>query len=328
MQNLDAFVIFAKVGELDSISGAGRALGVPKTNVSRAVVRLEKEYAVKLIDRTTRHVTLTDVGRIFHAYCLRVREEAEEAGAAIAAHRGDPAGTLRIGCPSDVARDLLTPNLRAFMEKYPAIDLRIRIGERLIPEPNSLDVVLHSGWLADSRLTVRKLIDIRTFLVASKEYIATHGYPVSIDDLQGHAIIGNFYLDPVAVEPGRLPAHVPPLELSNGVDRHRLPIWQRFASTDHAQTLELVRWGTAIAPVAAFRILEELKSGALVRILPAYEIVDAPVLYALFTERASLVPKIKVFVDFIEEVIRRRYASLQELAHAAEKAIMAYTPPP
>jgi LysR family transcriptional regulator, transcriptional activator for aaeXAB operon len=304
VQNFDAFVVFAKVGELQSISGAARALGLPKANVSRVVVRLEETYAVKLVERTTRNVTLTEVGRVVHAYCLRIREEMEEAQAAVAAHKGDPAGTLRIGCPADVARDL-TPHLRDFLLAYPSIDLRVRVGERLLPEPNSLDIVLHSGWLSDSRLTARKLYDIKTLLVASKEYVKKHGFLESIEDLGGHAIIGNFYLDPVAVEPGRLPAYVPPLEVARATERHRLPIWNRFASTDHGQILELVKSGLAIAPIAAGRIKNELEAGDMVRVLPEYEIVNQPAFYALYTERAAMVPKIQVFLEFTAELIRR-----------------------
>ena len=96
MEHLDAFVIFAKAGELGSISAAARALGLPKVRVSRAVSGLEAVCNVKRIDRTTQRVTLTEVGRPLHVRCLRMREEVEEADAEVATHRGDPAGTLRI----------------------------------------------------------------------------------------------------------------------------------------------------------------------------------------------------------------------------------------
>ncbi|OYU93365.1 MAG: LysR family transcriptional regulator [Burkholderiales bacterium PBB5] len=312
MEHLNAFIIFAKVGELGSISAAARALGLPKVRVSRAVSGLEAVYKVKLLDRTTRSVTLTEVGRTLHARCLHVREEVEEAEAEVAAHRGQPAGTLRIGCPGDIAPGL-TPYLHEFMEKYPEIDLRIRVGERLLPEPNRLDVVLHSGWLTDSRLTVRKIVDVRTLLVASGKYIEAHGLPLAPDDLDGHAIIGNFYLDPAAVEPGRLPARVPPLELVRGNERHRLPTWRRFASTDHGQILELVRRGSVIAPLAASAAIAGLQSGELVRVLPDYEIAEPPALYALYTDRAALVPKLRVFLEFVVSVAQKRFDELTVL---------------
>jgi DNA-binding transcriptional LysR family regulator len=319
VEHLDAFIIFAKVGELSSVSAAARALGLPKVRVSRAVSGLEASYEVKLIDRTTRSVTLTEVGRILHARCLRMREEAEEADAEVAAHRGKPAGTLRIGCSGDIAR-ALTPYLCEFMTKYPEIDLRVRVGERLLPEPNSLDVVLHSGWLSDSRLTVRKIADVRTLLVASKEYVAARGLPRSPDELTGHDIIGNFYLDPAAVEPGRLPAHVPKLEVVRGKERHPLPTWRRFASTDHGQILEVVQRGLVIAPLAASAVIGGLRTGELVRVLPDYEIADPPALYALYTYRAAMVPKLRVFLEFVVDVAHRRGEELTALLAQSGKA--------
>jgi LysR family transcriptional regulator, transcriptional activator for aaeXAB operon len=305
MEYVDAFAIFAKVGELESISGAARALGLPKANVSRAVSRLESTYKVNLLDRSTRRVALTEVGRTLHGYCLKVADDMEEAGALIAAHRGIPAGTLRIGCSADVGRDLISPYLQEFLERYPEIDLRIRVGERLMPTPGGIDVVLHSGWLSDSRLIVRKVANVQTFLVASRRYVDMHGTPQNVEECAEHAIIGNFYLDPASAEIGRLPAHVPILELVRENERHPVPIWKRFASTDHSMMLSLVEQGLAIAPISASRSSEKLRSGDFVRILPEYEIHNQPVLYALSTERTSMSPKLKVFIDFVNEMVSR-----------------------
>lgn len=306
MQHVETFAIFAKVGELGSISGAARALGMPKANVSRAVSRLEAAYKVSLIDRTTRRVRLTEVGQTFQARCLRVLEEMDEAEAELAAHRGHPSGVLRVGCPGDVGRDLLGNFIGEFLDRYPDIDLRVRIGERLFPEPNNLDVVLHAGWLSDSRLVVRKISEIQTLLVASKTYIEKRGQPGTINDLEGHSIIGNFYHDRGVLEEGRLPAHVPLLEIEMGKDRFALPIWRRFASTDHTLMLELVRQGTAIAPIALVRIGDELRSGDLVHVLPKYRLANLPALYALYTDRTAMAPKLRVFIDFVAELVDRQ----------------------
>ncbi|TCJ41404.1 LysR family transcriptional regulator [Parafrankia sp. BMG5.11] len=306
MQEVDAFAMFAKVGELGSISGAARSLSVPKANVSRAVVRLEAAYKVALVDRTGRRIRLTEAGVTFHARCLRILDEMNEAQAELAAHRGHPAGTLRIGFPGDVGRDMLADTLHEFLERYPDIDLRVRVGERLLPQPNSLDVVLHAGWLSDSRLTCLKLADIRTLLVASRGYVKRRGLPTSSDDLAGHSFLGNFYLDRASIEPGRLPAHVPVLELKRETERFALPIWQRFASTDHMLMLDLVKRGIAIAPIAAARITDELRSGELVRVLPDYELHNPPALYALYIGRAAIAPKLKVFLEFLQEIIARQ----------------------
>lgn len=310
----DALIIFAMVGDLGSISGAARALGMSKATVSRAVSRLEESYKVKLIERSTRQSVLTEVGRILHARCIRMREEMEDVDAEIAAHRGDPAGTLRVGCSSDVARTILTPYLHEFLDLYPDIDLRVRVGERLLPEPNSLDVVIHSGWLSDSRLIARKIVDVRTILVASREYVMTKGMPASPDDLAVHPIIGNFYHDTGGVELGRLPAWVPKLELVRGEDRYTLPTWRRFASTDHSQILELVKHGQVIAPIAAALAINGLRTGELVHVFPEFEIYNPATLYALYTDRVVMVPKLSAFLDFIDIIVERQIRAMKPLA--------------
>ncbi|WP_419246335.1 LysR family transcriptional regulator [Serratia sp. NFX21] len=305
MEKSDAFKIFAMVGDRGSISGAARALGESKVTVSRAVSRLESLYNVRLVERTTRRITLTEVGSVLHARCIRIREEMEDADAEIATYRSSPAGILRIGCTSDVAKTLLTPNLPEFLANYPEIDVRVRVGERLLPESNILDVVLHCGWLSDSRLTARKIAEVKNILVASREYVQANGIPTSPDDLEDHAIIGNFYLDAAAIEPGPLPAYVPRLEISRGQERFTLPTYRRFLSTDHSQILELVKHGRVIAPITGIWALPGLLSGELVRILPDYEISESPQLYALYLDRLASIPKLKVFLDFIEEVVKR-----------------------
>ncbi|MGY2284484.1 LysR substrate-binding domain-containing protein [Pseudomonas gingeri] len=306
MEKGDAFIIFARVGDSGSISGAARALGMPKATVSRAVSRLEEIYKVKLIQRSSQRSVLTEVGKILHARCVLMREDMADVDAQIAAHRGDPAGTLRIGCSGDVARSLLTPYLHEFLELFPSIDLRVRVGERLLPEANVLDVVIHSGWLSSSRLIARKLANVSTLLVASREYIARNGMPVSPEDVASHLIIGNFYLEAGVVDPGRLPAYVPKLELARSKERYLLPTWKRFASTDHSQILELVTRGQVIAPIAEYRIMQAIRSGELVRVFPEFHIVDPPTLYALYTDRVAMAPKLRVFLDFIERIIQRQ----------------------
>lgn len=303
MEHVDAFIIFAKVGDLESISGAARTLGLPKANVSRAVMRLEALYKVPLLDRSAQKVTLTEIGRTLHRHCQAILEQMAEVDAEIAAHRGLPTGILRIGCPGEICSDLLTPYLHKFMAEYPDIDLRVRVGERLLPQSNKIDLVIHSGWLSDSNLIARKVADIETILVASRDFVDAHGSPQSIDELANYPVIGNFYLDSAATEVGELPAHVPILELIREGERYPVPIWKRFASTDHRLALSLVRKGMAIAPIAKIRVIEELANGEVIRILPDFEIHNQASLYVIYADRSAMAPKIEVFIKFIFNVV-------------------------
>ena len=163
-------------------------------------------------------------------------------------------------------------------------------------------------------MTARKIAEVKNILVASQEYIQANGMPTSPDDLENHAIIGNFYLDAAAIEPGPLPAYVPRLEIFRDQERFTLPTYRRFLSTDHSQILELVKNGRVIAPITGILALPGLLSGELVRILPDYEISESPQLYALYLDRLASIPKLKIFLYFIEQVVKRLTKEWQPLA--------------
>jgi DNA-binding transcriptional LysR family regulator len=305
MEHVDAYAIFAKVGDLRSVSAAARALGLPKATVSRAIVRLEAQYKVQLITRTARPIALTEAGQTLHLRSLRILEELEEADAEIAANRNHPGGILRVGCSAEIANLLIGAHLHEFLERYPEIDFRLRVADRLMPEPGSLDIVLHAGWLSDSWLIERKIFTIPTILVASRAYADKYGLPGGSVDLSKHPVIGSFYIDRALNHSGRLPAHVPPLELSRGAERFVVPIWRRFMSTDQTVLLAMVRRGIAMAPIATLRITDELRSGDLIHVLPDYEIVSPPALYAICTERSATAPKLRAFIEFVVEIAAR-----------------------
>jgi DNA-binding transcriptional LysR family regulator len=294
VRNLEEMAIFARVGDLGSISGAARALGLPKSSVSRAVARLETGFAARLVERSTRQVRLTEIGRALHAHCRAMVAEAENAAAEIAAYQGHPSGLLRIAAPATVGRNILGPQLPEFLSLYPEIDLQLQLTDRLLdPVADEFDVVIHIGWLSDSPLIARKITDIGAVLVASRAYIEAHGVPESIEALERHAVIGFPILG------------APPLELVAGRERVKVPTWKRFACNDPIINLDLVRRGVAIAPLSAYFAGSGLASGDLVQILPGYQLHDPPALYALYTSRTALSPKIAVFLDYLSELAVR-----------------------
>jgi DNA-binding transcriptional LysR family regulator len=294
VRNLEEMAIFAKVGDLGSISGAARALGLPKSSVSRAVARLEAAFAARLVERSTRQVRLTEIGGALHAHCRAMVTEAENAAAEIAAYQGHPSGLLRVAAPATVARNIMGPHLPDFLSLYPEIDLQLQLTDRPVdPIAEDFDVVIHIGWLADSPLIARKITDIGAVLVASRAYADTHGVPETIEALQGHAVIGFPVLG------------APPLELVAGRERVKVPTWKRFACNDPIINLDLIRRGVAIAPLSAYFAGSGLARGDLVHVLPGYQLHDPPALYALYTSRTALSPKIAVFLDYLAELARR-----------------------
>jgi DNA-binding transcriptional LysR family regulator len=294
LRNLQEMAVFARVGQLGSISGAARALGMPKSSVSRAVSRLEQAYGARLIERTTRQVSLTEIGRALHAHCLRMVAEAEEADAEIAAYQGNPSGRLRVAMPTAVGYQMLGSALPDFLARYPEVDLHLQLTDRrLNPVEDGFDVVVRVGRLEDSSAIARKIVDVNAVLVASRFYVERNGLPEAPEELERHAVIGFPFLDSAG------------LELVRGRERVQVPTWKRFACNDPLLNLELVKQGIAIAPGSRFVIGELLAAGELVRVLPGYELFDPPAVHALYASRTAVSPKVSVFLDFLTELAAR-----------------------
>jgi len=294
MRLLAEMAIFAKVGELGSISGAARILELPKSSVSLAVSKLEAAFGARLVERTTRRLTLTEIGLGLHAHCQKLVIEAENAEAEIAAHQGHPSGRLRVSSPHSVSHFILKSHIPEFLERYPDVDLQLQLTDRQVnPISDGYDVVIRVGWLEDSSLIARKITDVDAILVASRAYADERGLPASIEDLEGHAVVG-------------LPiAEGPPLELTNGRETLRIAVWPRFACNDPLINLDLVERGVAIAPISSLLSAPRIKSGALIPVLPKYRLGNPPAVYALYAGRTALSPKIGVFLDFLSELARR-----------------------
>jgi DNA-binding transcriptional LysR family regulator len=286
--------IFAKVGELGSMSAAARPLGLPKSTVSRAVARLEQGYGARLVERTTRRLTLTEIGRSFHGHCLAMMAELDNAEAEIAAYQGHPSGLLRIAAPHSIGRYVIGPNIPEFLARYADVDIHLQLTDQILsPGTSGLDVVLRIGALEDSSAIARKITDVNAVLVASAAYVERHGLPRSIEELAGHVLIGLPVLGGEAID------------LVSGRERVKVPTSRRFACNDPILNLELVRKGLAIAPVSSFFLASALETGALVRVLPGWSLAAQPAVYALYASRTAISPKITAFLDFLTELAAR-----------------------
>jgi len=294
---LEEMAIFAKVGELGSISGAARALGLPKSSVSRAVSKLEAAFSARLIERTTRRVTLTEIGRGLHGHCLKMVAEAENAEAEIAAYQGHPSGRLRVSSPSSISHVVLKSHLADFLDRYPEVDLELLLTDRPInPVTDGFDVSIRIGWLEDSNLIARKIVDVNAILVASAGYAGRRGLPERLEEIGEHRVLG------LPVGAARA------LRLTNGRETVEIPVWPRFSCNDPLTNMELVERGIAISPISAIVTAHRVLSGELIHVLPNWRLADQPAVYALYAGRTALSPKISVFLDFLSDLARRAAA--------------------
>jgi DNA-binding transcriptional LysR family regulator len=197
MTDLNALVIFAKVVEAKSFSEAARRLRMPVSTVSRRVAELEDELGVRLLDRSTRALRLTDLGSEVLEHAQRSAEASEAVACIVSDQQSEVTGTLRLSAPPNISDTLLTPLVTAFQASYPKVRVQILIAERYVDHiGDGVDIVLRLGALKDSSLVARKILTYRHQLVASPDYLKDHKAPESPQDLLDHRLIAFSYWRP------------------------------------------------------------------------------------------------------------------------------------
>ena len=189
MNQFSGLLSFVKAADLGSFVAAGRALEMSASAVGKGVARLEQAMGVRLLQRSTRHLQLTDEGRLFHERCKRVLDELDDVQAMLSQSREQPRGRLRVSAPV-VGHHFLTALLPGFVARYPEVELDIHYSDRAIDLIEAgVDVAIRSGALADSRLVSRPLQAFRLHWCASPAYLAAHGRPATVQALTRHATV-------------------------------------------------------------------------------------------------------------------------------------------
>ena len=293
-------LIFAHVAELGSFSRAAERLGLPKSTVSRRLAALEQRLGEKLLLRTTRRQSLTELGLQLLDHARQVVAEVDAVTALSERRQATPSGRLRVSMPSDFANLLLTESLAAFIALYPAIQLDLDLSPRRVDLlGEGFDLVVRLGRLPeDSLLMARRLADFPASLYASPDYLAEHGAPQEPDDLIGHQCVrllqGNG-------EPGAW-------TLLQG-DRK----WQgvppgRVSANSPELLILLARAGAGIAAVPDYFALEEVRRGRLRRVLTHWCPPSATA-WAVFPERQLMPQKTRVFIDMLQTALQPQAGS-------------------
>jgi DNA-binding transcriptional LysR family regulator len=269
--------IFAAIADAGSLTAAARRLGLQKSLISRDLARLEDRVGLRLVERTTRHLRMTEAGETLARHARRVAEEAEMAEAALAQLSDQPRGDLTLSAPPAFVRFVLTPALGQFRRDYPDIRLLIDATVRVVDLiGEGVDVAIRVGPLPDAGLIAHRLGASRLILVAAAEYLDRRGTPADTADLDRHDLIG---MGPGLPLPGAAGAR---------------PV---ITCGDPGLVLDMVTAGLGIGPVPAPYAAEGLRSGALCQVLPD-AILPAPAIHALFPSRRAMAPKIRTFIDF------------------------------
>ena len=291
MQDLNDMLYFAEVAERGSFAEAGRVLGLPKSRLSRRVAALEEQLGVRLLQRTTRKLSLTEVGALYLRHCLAMRSEAIAAGEAVQRVSAAPRGTVRVTCPVTLAQSVVGEIVPPFLLQYPQVRIEMEVSNRVVdPVEDGVDVALRvRPTLQDSAsLVVKRLGISHTLLVASPAQLARQGGAAEPADLQR--------LDSVAMSAidGRAPITlVGPL----GAEF----VWQRqprYVADDMETLLRAALHGVGVGMLPDYMCREALASGRLVQLLPDW-CPPPGIVHAVFASRRGLVPAVRVFLDHL-----------------------------
>ncbi|WP_259780795.1 LysR family transcriptional regulator [Aestuariispira ectoiniformans] len=298
MDKLNGMVVFAAVVETGSFTAAARELGQSKSAVSKQVSKLEDRLGARLLHRTTRQLTLTDVGQAFYERCQRIVEEAEEAELAVTTMQQCPQGRLKLSLPHSYGGRHITPILPIFMERYPDITVDISFNDRRVDLlEEGFDLAVRVGILQDSSLIARKITEVRSHVISAPSYWDKNGRPTHPQELADHNCFTYANIDTPNI--WRFP-QAGGGDISVRVDG-------RLHSNNGDATLEAVKAGLGVARLPTFFFCEnELKSGDLEEVLSDYSQARMGV-YAVYPHARHLTTKVRVFIDFLVEQLAKSY---------------------
>ncbi|OQS36185.1 LysR family transcriptional regulator [Chromobacterium haemolyticum] len=287
MEKMSGIELFAHIAQQGSLVAAGRQLGISASAAGKGLARLEARLGVRLVQRSTRRLTLTTAGEQYLQRCLRILDEVEAAERELQQGQAAPRGRLKVGLPHECG--VLAPHLAGFMQSYPEIELDLDYSDRLVDViGEGFDVVIRGGEPGDSRLSARRLGAYRMRLVAAPAYFARCGEPASPTDLARHRCLHYRYPRSGKLAPWPL----------TGVDAQTLPV-NACGNTGDA-LIQLAEQGAGIACLPDFTVRRQLAEGRL-QALPEAWAERSGTLYLLWPSAPYLPPRLRAFIDFFAE---------------------------
>jgi len=283
--------LFVRAVQDGSFSAAARSLDLSPSAVSKQIGRLEDHLGVRLLNRTTRRLSLTEEGRAFYERCARIVAEIEEAEEWALARRGTARGKLRVASTVAFAKHQLMPLLPEFMNRYPEVDVALEVTDRpvdLVEE--GVDVAIRfTEQLSDPSLVARRLAVNRRLICAAPAYLEAHGVPHTPQDLARHNCLTLYTISSFNDWTFEGPDGTEVLHVNGTLESN---------SADALYHATLA--GLGIARLSTYLIGPDLKAGRLVAVLPDYVHQDASIL-AVYPHRRNLSPRVRAFIDFLVE---------------------------
>lgn len=288
--SLDAIPVFVKVVEAGSFSAAARLLNMPKTTVSAKVAALEKRLGLKLIQRTTRKLRVTEAGTKYFHHCANAIREIELGEAALQLTQSEPTGVLKVTAPVDIGHMLLPSIARAYLARYPGTSVELLISNRtldLIGE--GIDLAIRAGTLKDSSFVAKRFFDTAAALWVSPDYLKQLGRISHPKHLANASFIGFKGMNS--------------LRLAKGKSEITLPMDSRIITDDLEAIKALAVLGEGIAWLPEFLTADAVRVGTLVPVLPGWKSKSLGNVNFVYTDRKYASPKVQAFMQIALEMV-------------------------
>jgi len=294
MDRLHAMETLVRVIEAGSFKKAAETMRVLPSTVTRTIKDLESHLGVRLLNRTTRALSITDAGLRYYDSCKAILYDVRAAEEAAAQESGMLRGTIRIGATPSLAKDFILPALRRFTTRYPGIDLDFHLGDATVDVvQEGIDCVIRTGHLPASRLVARRLGAFHWFICGAPSYLARHGEPRTLQDLDRHVAVG--YINN---QTGR----------TTGWAFQEDQATRVITMTEHISVNETDAYvsaavaGLGLIRVASYMVRQQLADGRLMRVLSHIDVPLEPI-SILYPQSRHLSPAIRAFIDWCIEVI-------------------------
>jgi DNA-binding transcriptional LysR family regulator len=291
MDRIDAMQAFVAVADLQGFAPAARKLALSPSAVTRLIAALEERLGARLLQRTTRSVTLTDAGSRYLERARRILADIEEAEDSVESERTRPGGRLVVSAPIGFGRLHVSPVLSAYLKRYPEVDADLRLSDRMINlVEEGVDLAVRIGHLPDSTLVARHVGEMRRIVVASKEYLKARGVPKRPAEIASHDTI----------QFGAMSA-APDWRFIEDGREIRISSTPRFASNSADAAIQYAEAGGGLTRVLAYQAAASLRDGRLKIVLAEFEQPPLPI-HIVYPTSRLLSAKVRTFIDLVMEI--------------------------
>ena len=292
-EQLKSMVVFAQVVEQGSLSGAARHIGLSRAVVSYHIKKLESHLGIKLLNRSTRTIALTEAGSQYYQRCRIIAEQASAANQQIENLKSEPVGLLKITCPVNIGLQTIVPALNEFRKLYPKIELDVMLSDEVVNiMKEGIDLAIRGAPLPDSGLQASKLSTLPTCLCGAPEYFQKHGYPSSPAELVKHDWV--IY---------KLTSNV--LELKKGSRSFSIKVKGAISTNNAAARTAFIEGGHGLGRIPLYDARPKIAAGTLESVLDEYQLRDIDV-YGVFPPGAAESKKLRLLIDYLKTYFKKQ----------------------